>query len=102
MIDPQLSDFLNYYLDYAPQDERAVLINGPWGSGKTHFIKAFMADRDRARKAAEPLSQSHVYVSLYGVRSTAEIEDRVFAAAHPTLSAWPVALMASAWGSRTA
>lgn len=96
MTDPQLSGFLNYYLDRAPQDDRAVLINGPWGSGKTHFIKAFMADRDRARKTAEPLSQSHVYVSLYGVRSTAEIEDRVFAAAHPALSSWPVALMASA------
>lgn len=74
------------------------MINGPWGSGKTHFIKAFMADRDRTRKAAEPLSQSHIYVSLYGVHSTAEIEDRVFAAAHPALSSWPVALMASAAG----
>jgi len=95
MIDPQLSDFLNYYLDCAPHGERAVLINGPWGSGKTHFIKAFMSDRDRVRKAAEPLSQSHVYVSLYGVRSTTEIEDRVFAAAHPALTSWPVALMAS-------
>lgn len=96
MIDPQLSDYLDYYLDDAPPGERAVLINGPWGSGKTHFIQAYMAERDQRRKVLEPLSRSHLYVSLYGVRSTAEIEDRVFAAAHPALSSWPVALMASA------
>lgn len=96
MIDSQLADFLNYYLDEAPAEERSALINGPWGSGKTHFIKAYMADRDKRRKSQEPLSRSHVYVSLYGVRSTAEIEDRIFAAAHPALSAWPVALMTSA------
>lgn len=96
MIDPQLSEYLDYYLDDAPPGERAVLINGPWGSGKTHFIRAYMAERDQRRKAREPLSRSHLYISLYGVRSTAEIEDRVFAAAHPALSSWPVALMASA------
>lgn len=96
MIDTQLDEFLDYYLDDAPPGERVVLISGPWGSGKTHFIKAYMADRDRRRTSREPLNRSHIYVSLYGVRSTADIEDRVFAAAHPALSSWPVALMSSA------
>lgn len=96
MTDHQLCEFLDYYLDDAPSEERAVLISGPWGSGKTHFIKTYMIERDRRRKAREPLSRSHIYVSLYGVRSTTEIEDRIFASAHPTLNSWPIALMASA------
>lgn len=96
MINAQISEFLDYFLDEAPPGERAVLINGPWGSGKTHFIKAYLTERDQRRKAREPLSRSHIYVSLYGVRSTADIEDRLFAATHPTLNAWPIMLTASA------
>jgi hypothetical protein len=52
------------------------MLAGPWGSGKTTFLKAFLDKR------AEP----HLFVSLYGVRSVADIEDQFFRQLHPILS----------------
>lgn len=92
----QLSVFLDYYLDEASTGDRAVLVAGPWGGGKTHYIKAYMAARDARRHLAEPLRRRHLYASLYGVTSVSDIADRLFAAAYPALDAWPVKLLASA------
>lgn len=89
-----LTEFLDYYLDEAPKGERAVLITGPWGSGKTHFAKTYFDAR--VRRQADPLSRRHLYASLYGVTSAADIADQVFAAAHPLLHAWPVRMLAGA------
>jgi hypothetical protein len=55
-----------------------------------------MAARDQRGRAFEPLTRRHLYVSVYGARSTDEVVDRLFAAAHPTLNAWPVRLFAGA------
>lgn len=62
----------------------AVMLTGQWGSGKTHFIDAFLesfvptpADRD----AHKPLR-----VSLYGVASPDEIGDQLFQQLHPLLA----------------
>lgn len=92
----RLSDFLDYYLDSAPAGERAVLVTGPWGSGKTHFIRAYMQARDDRRRSADPLRRKHLYASLYGVRTPADVADRVFAVANPGLNSWPIKLMAGA------
>jgi len=89
-----LISFLDYYLDEAPAGERAVLITGPWGSGKTHFAKSYLAARDQRK--TDPLSRGHLYASLYGVTSAADIADRVFAAAHPLLQTWPIRMLAGA------
>ncbi len=56
----------------------ALLIDGPWGVGKTHFHNDL-----RARFGG---GQVWLYVSLYGVSSKADIDNAVFAAAYPLLS----------------
>ena len=38
-----------------------MLLDGPWGSGKTHFIKSFMKDNEDDTK--------FIYVSVYGRRA---------------------------------
>lgn len=67
-----------YLQEYcAPNRQRdfAVLLDGPWGAGKTYFIKNFVKDNPR-----------HLYVSLYGVTSTQQIDDELFRQIHPVLA----------------
>ena len=47
----------------------AVVLNGPWGSGKTRFIKRNLGLFVRERPGE--VKQEPLYVSLYGVSATA-------------------------------
>lgn len=62
--------------DGSPQ--YALLIDGPWGVGKTHFQKAV--------KTHFEAEKVWLYVSVYGLSSKAEIDRAVFAALYPKLS----------------
>ncbi|MDM0048815.1 P-loop NTPase fold protein [Variovorax sp. J22R115] len=78
-IDPnaQITGFLNYYFKIkAPK--YAVMLKGPWGSGKTWFIEEQLKHL--------PTDQRTLYVSLYGVSSKSEIEDQFFEQLHPILA----------------
>lgn len=46
----------------------AIMINGAWGCGKTRFIKDYFSE----------CHSKHIYISLYGVSSLEEIEDKIF------------------------
>ncbi len=61
----------------------ALMIDGPWGSGKTYLIKSLTA-RLTEENPNKPL-QEPLYVSLYGVASPDAISQQLFAAAHPVL-----------------
>jgi len=76
VVNAAIERFLTYYVDPAHPLDYAVLIGGPWGSGKTHLIKKFLADTD-----AKPL-----YVSLYGMTSVSQIEEEFYRQLHPILS----------------
>ena len=83
----EVRKFLNHYLSLELEAGFAVMLNGAWGSGKTHFVKTFFNEREeRARSENEPHPLDHRYASLYGVRSTSELTDQFFAQAHPILS----------------
>ena len=58
--------YLNYFLSLRESPDYAVLINGPWGSGKTFFIKKFLKDINGC-----------IYISLYGISSIDEINTRI-------------------------
>lgn len=68
--------FLDAYCESTAQLNYAVMLTGPWGAGKTHLLKAYLADRQIA----------HIYVSLYGIASTPEIDDQIYRQLHPVLS----------------
>ena len=63
-------DYLAYYtaLPYAPR--HAVLINGPWGVGKTYLVKAFLQQHVGQNK-------KYIYISLYGLTTIDEIAANV-------------------------
>jgi hypothetical protein len=62
----------------------AVVVNGPWGSGKTKFIQQNLPYFTKERSNAAP--DKPLYVSLYGVSDISQIEDRLFEQLHPFLS----------------
>src|ERR1700730_11793697 len=73
-------DFLHNYTSPSSPFDYAVMITGPWGSGKTYLIKEFL---DQRRKAG---FTKDLYVSLYGMTSTRQIDDAFFRQLHPVLS----------------
>jgi hypothetical protein len=80
----EASRFLDYYLNEEVETEFAVMLDGPWGAGKTHFIKKYLKYRDT--RLDIPAKPSYLYASLYGVTSTSDITDQFFAQSHPILN----------------
>lgn len=72
-------DYLKYYVAVDHKLDYAVLLDGPWGSGKTHLIKAFLEKR-------KGTGAKSLYVSLYGITSISQIEDEFYRMLHPILS----------------
>lgn len=58
----------------------ALLLRGSWGCGKTFLVKTF-------RDEKEGELGNIWYISLFGVRSLDEINDKIFEAAYPVFSA---------------
>lgn len=73
-------EYLDYYLSFPHAPHYGVLLDGPWGIGKTYLVKRYLQhkfgeDRDK-----------YVYISLFGLSSLDEIDDALYASAHPFLT----------------
>lgn len=88
-VNDDVKEYLEYYLCSDVESDFAVMLNGPWGAGKTHFIKTYLKERQKS-SADGP---SHLYASLYGIRSTAEITEQFFAQVHPILNSKAVRIV---------
>jgi hypothetical protein len=72
-----LADYIKYYKSLK-EPGFAVLVTGEWGTGKTYLMKQLLPwDRD---------DKQSYYVSLFGLKSTADVDAALFTEAHPTLS----------------
>jgi hypothetical protein len=79
LVNQPVTDFLTYYADARRKLDYAVLLDGAWGSGKTHLANSFLAQHTTNRG-------KHLYVSLYGITSTRQIEDEFYRLLHPVLA----------------
>jgi GTPase SAR1 family protein len=77
-----VKDYLSYYILLPHSPHYAVMINGPWGVGKTYLIKEFLRQHFGQDK-------KDVYVSLYGLATIDEIDAALFHAIYPALG-WKV------------
>ena len=74
-----MEDLVESILDYIRSDytDYAVMINGEWGSGKTHFWN------NKVRKKIESMQlngkrYTTIYMSLYGISNLEEISKKIF------------------------
>jgi len=72
-----ITKFLDYYVDPSRPFDYAVMVNGPWGSGKTHLVKEFLKGRS---------SLKSLYVTLNGISSADQIDQQFYRQLHPVLS----------------
>jgi hypothetical protein len=74
-VNGHVADYLNYYLGLGQAPRCAVLLSGPWGSGKTYHAKKIVSEIVGEDK--------FVLVSLNGMSSCKDIDDALFAAVYP-------------------
>ena len=84
--DPAARAYLDYYLDRPGNPDFAVMLEGPWGSGKSFFIEQYFSARLAAARANDPAAKEEIRVSLFGVSDLSEVSSLIFAKAHPWLS----------------
>lgn len=80
-----ITDYLDYYCQLPHAPEFAVLLKGQWGSGKTWFI-------DKYREKLNEKNIKSLYISLYGISTISEIEDKFFQLLHPIMSSKGMAI----------
>src|SRR4051794_7402543 len=73
-----IREYLSYYISFPRSPYYAVLVNGPWGIGKTFLIK-------RLLKSLVGPDTKYVFVSLYGLATLDEIDDALLRAMYPAL-----------------
>lgn len=71
-----LKNVLNYINN--EKAEYAVLIDGPWGSGKTYLYKNFLAEKIADVEAGKDHKKANVYISLYGISTVEELSKELF------------------------
>lgn len=76
-------EYLNEYIRGDVSDF-AVFLKGPWGCGKTYFIKKWIEDIEDNRTLENfDIIIKPLYISLYGLRSSSEITQSIRKALHP-------------------
>jgi hypothetical protein len=82
-----MDEVLQTILDYVrtPHTDYALLITGPWGCGKTYFWKNVIEPEVRCLQHSDDI-QNILYVSLYGVSDTKDIDRSLFVQSYPGIS----------------
>ena len=72
--DKKIIDIFKDYLTSKTYNH-AILLDGTWGSGKTHFIKKSLMP---AVEEDEKVKRSAICVSLYGIKTTEELQNFLY------------------------
>lgn len=82
LTDGEIVDVLINYVDESIYNY-AVMIDGEWGCGKTHFIKECLYgelekhEKEKAQNQKEYKPKGIIYLSLYGVKSLEEVSKQI-------------------------
>lgn len=80
--------YLEYYAGFSQPPGYAVMINGPWGIGKTSFVTKFI-------EGLQTVEYQAVYVSLNGLKNFDEIDRELFRVMHTVMGSKLFGAMAS-------
>ncbi|WP_239787597.1 P-loop NTPase fold protein, partial [Tenacibaculum finnmarkense] len=87
LINNNIINYLNYYIKI-DNPQFTVLLNGKWGSGKTHFIKKQIKEWTETSPTTDnedEINLKPIYISLYGVREKSEIIIKIKEVLNPLL-----------------
>lgn len=74
----QVTEALTAYLDLSVPPLYALMLDGPWGSGKTHYVKEII-------ESIKFDNRKVIHISLYGLTSSLQIDQIIFQNLHPIL-----------------
>lgn len=72
-----IKSFIKSWVNTPDNPRFAVLIEGKWGSGKTHFINEMLSNESFTKRKC-------IYISLFGIASIQDFERQLFYAASST------------------
>lgn len=76
-------EYLKWYIsDKCKNPGFAILLKGGWGSGKTWFVEEFISKNGKNSSS----DSKFIYISLFGLESTEDINNLIFQDLHPKLS----------------
>lgn len=65
-------------------ERKVLMLRGPWGSGKSHYLREVYLPKRRPDRDGESLLPGSIaYVSVFGCRTVREVEERILACLHP-------------------
>lgn len=73
LSDEEIIEVIKEYIDDNIYD-RAIMIDGSWGSGKTYFVKNKLIKQLEEYKKDKKI----IYISLYGIESTVDISNQIY------------------------
>jgi hypothetical protein len=84
-VNEHIKKYLDNYISH--NDPRfAIMLNGNWGCGKTYFISSYTEEKKE---------NTFIYVSLFGLNKTEQIDEAIFAELHPILSSKGMKILSS-------
>lgn len=84
MKNSHIKAYLEYYISLE-NPQYAVMLKGPWGCGKTYFIKRLISEWTENESNTEILKLNPIYVSLNGISKVDTINEKIKSALHPFL-----------------
>jgi hypothetical protein len=95
-MNEHIKTYCKEYIENENSPQFAIFLKGEWGCGKTYFINKIIEEyQDNTnptskKKKGEPdngiRKKEIMYISLFGVSQTSEIDDLIFQKLHPVLS----------------
>ena len=80
----KVANLRKIFKDFYSNDDRAILVDGSWGIGKTHAILDFL-EWTNEQSSGIPDNTIYKYVSLFGKESIDEIHTEIYKQFHPYL-----------------
>jgi hypothetical protein len=86
-MNEHIADYCKEYIENKNSPQFAVFLKGEWGCGKTHFINNIIEKYPDGKSQNTTVHRKDImYLSLFGVDQTSEIDDLIFQKLHPVLS----------------
>lgn len=82
-MNEHIKEYCEKFIESRENPHYAVFLNGKWGTGKTYFINKLL---EKYTDKTEVKKKDIIKISLFGVKSTEEIDLKIYQAIHPLLS----------------